>query len=500
MALSHELLSQFAKIVNTRNKTSTATTIYGKVVVDENGAQYVQPDGSNQLIPLDDTSTEVKEQDRVSVLLKDHTATVTGNMTSPAARTATVKEIENVLAGKIQANEGYIKKLDADKIEVGDLNAAKAEIAELYAEKATVENLSAEVANVTQLTAKKLDAEAADLKYATIQNLEATDAKVNSIEGAHAEFKEAIIEDLEAHDAEITNLKAKDAEIENAVVENLEATTAAINVLKAKDAEIDELMAKKASVDDLNATNAEIGNLGSHYANIDFANIGEAAIRKIFSEAGIIKELITGDAVITGELVGVTISGDLIKANTFVAEKLVVRGSDGNYYKLNTDFTAMEGVEPVEEDSIHGSNLVAHSITAEKVSVKDLVAFGATIGGFHINENAIFSGAKSSPDADVIPGVYLGSDGQLVVGDEYNFLKYYKDEDGNYKLAISTGGRDIQKALDEVDNLQIGARNLVRNSKTFVFKDYYFPGTRPTDSLGVLGTGLVGYMVLGKES
>ena len=58
----------------------------------------------------------------------------------------------------------------------------------------------------------------------------------------------------------------------------------------------------------------------------------------------------------------------------------------------------------------------AKSITADKVAVTDLVAFGADIGGNHIGNSSIYSGAKTSA-LNTTRGFYLGSDGQVGIGD-----------------------------------------------------------------------------------
>lgn len=457
MALSQEILSQFAKLVTKNNKTDVESTVYGTVIVDSDGNKYVKLDGSDQLTPLnnderpaaDSTTANFNEGERVSVLIKNHTATITGNVSSPAARTGDVEELGDqvtkiqefdILIGEqIQAQEGYIQKLQTDKASVAELQAAEAKITELEVKKASVEELNAVKADITDLQVDKLDAEVADIKFATIENLNAANAKVTQ---------------LEAVNADITNkLTAAEAEIDN-----LEA-----NKLSAKDADI-------------------------KYANIDFANIGEAAIRKIFSDSGLIKDLIVGDGTITGELVGVTIKGDLIEGNTVKADKLVVKGSDGLYYKLNFESGKFAAGEVVPSDSLHGSVITAKSITAEKVSVKDLVAFGATIGGFKITGNSIYSGAKSGVN-NTTRGIYLDNDGQMSIGDSSNYLKYYKDTDGTYKLAISAGSiilgssnksvdDVINEAVDnmkeELSNVEIGARNYIRNSENLIFENYFF--------------------------
>lgn len=92
--------------------------------------------------------------------------------------------------------------------------------------------------------------------------------------------------------------------------------------------------------------------------------------------------------------------------------------------------------EQTDYNSLNGSIITAKSITAEKVNVSDLVAFGATIGGFHITENSIFSGAKSAIDNEN-NGMYMDTDGQLYLGDSNNYIKYYKDSNDQYHLKIS---------------------------------------------------------------
>ena len=66
----------------------------------------------------------------------------------------------------------------------------------------------------------------------------------------------------------------------------------------------------------------------------------------------------------------------------------------------------------------------------------------------------IYSGVKSSVD-NTTRGIYQDNDGQLAVGDANNFIKYYKDADGSYKLAISasdlilaSSNKNVQEAID----------------------------------------------------
>lgn len=432
MSLSDDLISQLVKATksNKKTETDTETTVFGTIVYD--GRPYVKLDGSDQLTPIS-TTADVQDGERVTVMIKNHTATVTGNMSSPAARTDDVKEIGNqitefeiIIADKVsteqlEAQVARIDNLEAENVTIkGKLEANEADISELKAENVTITGtLEAHSASIEELETKKLDAEVADITYATIKNLEATNVEVYNLKATYGEFVNLTTEKFTAVEADITRLDT----------EKLSATEAALK-----------------------------------YANIDFSNIGEAAIEKIFSESGMIKDLIVSEGTITGELVGVTIKGDLIEGGTIIADKLVVLGEDGLYYKLNVSGVG-EGavdddgiaIEQTDYNSLNGSVITAKSITATQISVDDLVAFGATIGGFHITTNSLYSGVKESADNSTT-GVYMDSEGQFSIGDETNYLKFYKDENDTYRLDISAASvllkhaKSVEDALDDMDN------------------------------------------------
>lgn len=414
MSLSSEVIARFVKATNGEDTNRPDTTVYGTIVNYE-GRKFVRIDGSDLLTPVSSTAS-ADENERVSVSIKNHSAVVTGNLSSPAARTDDVTDIGN------QITEFEI--VVADKVSVKEFDAQSARIDELVAYDLTVKN-----------------------------KLTATDAE---------------IENLIAKDAEITGtLIANKAEIDELLAKKIDA-----ELVKANYAEIGELEALRIDVRDLDAVfgdfqeltasnfeavNGTIENLDSTYANIDFANIGEAAIRKIFSDTGLIKDLITENGTVTGELVGVTIKGDLIEAGTLKADRLVVLGTDGNYYKLNLDGMDLD-TEVVPEDQIHGKSIVAQSITADKLTVSDLVAFNATIGGFKIDNNAIRSLVKDGP-LNTTRGTYMDNDGQFAVGATDQFVRFYEIQEGIYRLeiladSITIGGRTktLVEELDELGN------------------------------------------------
>lgn len=390
MGLSNDLLSQFAKITKDEKQTKKETTVYG-TTVENNGKTYVKIDGSDLLTPAS-TTINTKNGERVTVMLKNHTATITGNVSSPSARLIDINEI----------NEETISELNtilANKADVANLNVEKARIDTLVTDNATIkEKLTASEAEIDSLQSSNLN---------VTERLTANEAEVNTLEANYADFKNTTTNTLTAHTASINSLEA--------------------NKLSASDIE-------------------------GKYANIDFSNIGKAAMQYFYSESGLIQNVIIGDSTITGRLVGVTISGDLIEDNTVVAEKLVVKGTDGLYYKLNTNGIKNEA-EQTDYNSLNGSVIKAKSITATKISVNDLVAFAATIGGFNIADSAIYSGVKSSVD-NTTSGLYMDKNGQMALGDASRFVKHYKDQNGDYHLEISAQSvlMSTQTASEEPQN------------------------------------------------
>lgn len=428
MTLSEELVRQLAKsITDNTKKTNTETTVYG-TTVEYDGKIYVKLDGADRLTPVN-TTTVVKPDERVTVMIKNHTATITGNMSSPAARNEDVDKV----ATKVTEFEIVM----AYKVTTEDLEAINATIDSLHATLVNSRELTTDELTAIEAEIESLRTIYIDSKYISADEMTVINAAIDYLEVKVGEFTNISSETLEAIDAEINNLRGYSADF----------TYVSADVMNAVKATINNLETNKLSAED-----AKI-----KYAEIDFANIDEAAIKKFFSKSGIIKELAAGDAVITGELVGVTINADLIKTGQLVADRLVVKGEDGIYYKLNMEAGAVASAEISEEqlgNGLHGSAIITQTITAEKISVKDLVAFGASIGGINISESSVYSGSKESVD-NTTTGFYMDSDGQLGLGDSVKFLKFYKDENGNYKLDISadslTFGSDNTSVSDALE-------------------------------------------------
>lgn len=390
MPLSSELISQFVKVTKDEKRDKKETTVYG-TVVNYNNSKYVRLDGSELLTPATMT-VDAEAGERVTVRLKNHTATVTGNITSPSARVETVKIIVDNVTG--------IEEIIADTVTSETLNIERARITALEADNVTIHD---------EINANKAD----------IEILKAGLVDVDYLDADYAQFKTMTAEKFSIINADIENLQTGKLNVTEA-----SATYATISNLESTNALITELQTTKLSATDIEGL----------YANIDFSNISSSTMVSFYTNSGLIQNAVINDATISGRLMGVSISGDLIEEGTIIAQKLVVQGEDGLFYSLNTYGMTVEANQ-TSYNSLNGNIILANSITASKITVEDLVSFGATIGGFKITDNSLYSGVKENI-ANTTRGIYLDNIGQASFGDSNNYIKFYENSNGDYVLDI----------------------------------------------------------------
>lgn len=121
MNLSQDIITAFVKITNDNKKKNTEATLYGTTVI-QNGSKFVKIDGSDVLTPVQSTAV-IRSGARVTIMLKDHQAIVTGNLTDPSASSGDVSDIGDVEA-RLET------KLDKSEFEL-TINELLATIAEL---------------------------------------------------------------------------------------------------------------------------------------------------------------------------------------------------------------------------------------------------------------------------------------------------------------------------------------------------------------------------------
>ena len=431
MSLSKNLINQFVKVVNYEKKESKESTVNGTYKLID-GVKYVQIDGSDIWTPVN-SMVQADDGDRVKVSIKDHNATITGNITNPSAGSSSVQDLKDT----VDEHGNTIKQINNSIEQQGN------SIIQINNSIKQVENTILQYDNTIHQQNNKIQQ-----FENTIHQQNNTIEQIGNNITQMGDDIESINNTVIAQGNTITqhgnlieqqgNIISQQGNIIKQQGTTLETFNSQIQIInsgfKIEDGVLtglSDIIVEKLKTDSLDAT----------YANIDFTNINYAAVKKIFTESGIIKDLVVEEGNITGELVGVTIKGDLIEANTLRADALVVKGENGLYYKLNVDALGETTASSDEkyQNGLDGSVIVANSITAEKISVSDLVAFDATIGGFNITENSIYSGVKDSVN-NTTRGIYFNNNGEFAVGDARNFMKYFYDgTDRVYKLQISAG-------------------------------------------------------------
>lgn len=531
MALTHDLINQFVKLTEQKQepKEVTVNGVY-KII---NGEEYVQIDGSEIWTPVTST-VEAETGERVKVMIKNHTATVTGNISSPSARSKSVNDLKDEVdkqGNTIKQLDNTIEQQNNSIIQINN-NIDQVNNNILQANNAINQqgNIIKQLGNEVNQQGDKIESINNDITAHSneITQINNTIVQQNNTivqHGNNIEQQGNIIKqqgnEISQHGNKIDQLNNEIdqqgnsiTQINNKVLQQNNVINQQGNIIDQQGNQITEHNSKivilntgfqivdgvltglSAAVIDELKTN----HLDAEYADINFANINYAAVEKLFTESGIIKDLVVKEGHITGELVGVTIKGDLIEGNTVKADKLVVLGSDGLYYKLNVIGETV-AAKQTNENSLNGKVITAKSITADRINVTDLVAFGATIGGYNITEHSLYSGGKNSATSSA-KGVYLDDDGQISFGDATNFVKFFKDTDNKYKLRISADElytssnsksiseqiKDIksqsQSNKDSIDGIQTDLNNaIVSIVNLYYASDSSTPPNKPTSHI-----------------
>ena len=124
MELSKVIIDDFAKVTNDDRHISQNTTLYGTIKVNGD-KNYVQLDGSDLLTPCS-SSVNVKDGERVMVVVGGHEAVVTGNMSSPAARLGDVDD------AKKEIGDAVDQSLDAYDVKLAQMNELAANTLGFY--------------------------------------------------------------------------------------------------------------------------------------------------------------------------------------------------------------------------------------------------------------------------------------------------------------------------------------------------------------------------------
>lgn len=284
-------------------------------------------------------------------------------------------------------------------------------------------------AKIQNLVSVHLESEVAKFGYATIQQADILSANIKVVSGDLADYKTVVAEQFSAQDAVLQTLVVKDAELEEAVIGKADITL----------------------------------------ANIDTANVNREKVKDLFVELGMIKEAVISEGRITGYLDAVKINASDIATGTLAVERLIISGSDKSivYALNNMGELVSKNVDSIDggvltERTVTADRIVSHSITVNEVTTENLIGANGWInladGTFNYGNQIAWDGKKLDINAEAVT----------------------VHTDGRYSTQS-----DIDNALA---NMKIGARNLIRNSKTLLFEKYYFESVALTDENGLMLT------------
>ena len=209
MNLSNDLVNKFVEITNDETPNKEGSTAYG-VTVQYGDRMYVKLDGSDLLTPVETTSA-IKSGERVTVLIKDHNATVTGNLSDPSASSKDltdigdkIAEVDILIADKVDtevlvAETARIEELIATKASIGQLEADRAEIEHLLANKAEITDLEAINADIEILDAEVADIETLVNGHLTSDNIQSLVLTSDKVTVDNAFIKDAMIDNVSAN-------------------------------------------------------------------------------------------------------------------------------------------------------------------------------------------------------------------------------------------------------------------------------------------------------------
>ena len=366
MGLSYDLISEFVKITNDKKEGPKEGTVYA-TVVNSTGGKYVKIDGSDLLTPID-TTTGIEDGERVTVMIKDHKATVTGNITSPSVGKGTV----NSLVGAV-----------VDENLVG----INADIENLIAKNAYLENVFAQ--NSTVIDSK-------------IENLVAKDTYLENTYAENATIIDSKIENLEATDSRIENSVIENFQVIDGVVQDLKATNADIKVLNADFAQIKTLVNGNLTSDNILSF-----NLTSEKVTVDDAFIKDAMIDTISAGKINAGKINTNSVSIGSEDGGMLITGS---TQQFMDKNGNVRIQIGK--DASGDFTFILYGENGQGQIINQNGITASAIS-DGLIVNDMVSDHAAISGGKLDISSVITEINSDDSTTIKSSkIYLNEQAQ----------------------------------------------------------------------------------------
>lgn len=413
------------------------------------------------------------------------------NITVMGKLSADKAELDNLIASKVSANDfetykatitelfatyATIEYLKANYVNAQDVEATYAKIAELNATNASISTLKADLANVEKLVTNKADISDLNAANAKIETLNADVANINKLITTKVDAEYVKTQIAEANKVITDDLKAI-----HAVVDTLDTKYATIEQLKAQRADLEALIAKKATIEELNAANASISNLSALVANINSilaGNIGTGTLQTIHLTAS---NVVIDDAVIkNANIEGLDVSK--LTAGTISTDKFVIQSDDGGVvikgstqqFKDKSGKVRLQVGKDAQgnfnfivvgtdgKTTLYDQDGIKSSAVPDGLIVDKMVADNAGIQGKKLDINSVVERINDNGTKTINSNkVWIDEDNQSV-GAKFKSVT----------SSISDAKNSADNANTKIDNLQVGAVNMIRNAKTMEYVDY----------------------------
>ncbi|WNF31632.1 hypothetical protein RI196_09945 [Aeribacillus composti] len=282
-------------------------------------------------------------------------------------------KVERVVYEQALINEALI-----DKATIEDLEATNARIDDLI-----TNDLAAINAAIQNLTASKADIEDLNAINAQIENLRAEKANITDLEVINARIDDLVVNDLaainaaiqnlQADKANITDLEAVNARIDNlkvtsAMIENAAITTAKIAFGAITSALIADAAITSAKIEDASITSAKIAQLSVGTAHIIDAAITTAKIANAAVDTAKIKDASITNAKIANLAVGTAQIQDAAITTAKIANAAITSAKIGNAQIQNAHIaTAAIDSSKIQTASITTGLIADGAITSAKI-------------------------------------------------------------------------------------------------------------------------------------
>lgn len=235
-----------------------------------------------------------------------------------------------------------------------------------------------------------------------------TNNSINPTGPITSQMQRLTAELITANQVIATKISAEQADIKYATIANLNALSGKFDTLSAKAITTDNIAAVTAKLGYMTAEQADI-----KYANIELTNIDTANVATLFANVGLIDRATVVEGHITGFLDSVEVNANKITAGTLVADRILLKGSEsGLLYALNnlgeltsTTVDSLDGYV-LTDRTINADKIVANSITANELDVANIFADNAVISTITsqsafinaISTNSVVVGIKNTVD------------------------------------------------------------------------------------------------------